>query len=76
MTGEEQISEPENRMMEITATEKNSEKELKEIRRVSDTSRATLSAPTFKLYGFEFSEEEKKVKNSEKIFEETVFKIP
>ena len=51
ITGEEeQISEPENRTMEITAAEKNSGKEWKEIRRVSETSGTKLNASPFKLY--------------------------
>ena len=46
---EEQISELEDRMVEITATEQNKKKKkgCKEMRRVSETSGTTLKAPTF-----------------------------
>ena len=46
---EEQISELEDRMVEIAATEKNKEKERKELRTVSETSGTTLDTPTFEL---------------------------
>ena len=46
---EEQISELEDRMVEITAAEQNKEKRMKRWRTVSDTSGTTLSTPTLKL---------------------------
>ena len=46
---EEQISELEDRMMEVTAAEYNKEKRMKELRTVLETSGTILNAPTFKL---------------------------
>ena len=44
---EELISELEDRVVEITATEQNKEKRMKKMRTVSDTSGTTLNTPTF-----------------------------
>ena len=44
---EDRLSEVEDRMIEINETEGKKEKELKEIRTTSDTSRTMLNAPTF-----------------------------
>ena len=46
---EERISELQDRMVEITATEKNKEKR-KKWRTVSETSGTTVSIPTLELY--------------------------
>jgi len=45
MEAEDRISEIEDRMVEINESER--KKELKEMRRISDTSRTILNAPTF-----------------------------
>ena len=47
MEAEDRISEVEDRMIEINETEGKKEKELKEIRTTSDTSRTMLNASTF-----------------------------
>ena len=44
---EDRLSEVEDRMIEINETEGKKEKELKEIRTTSDTSRTMLNASTF-----------------------------
>ena len=66
---EEQISELEGRMVEMTEAEQNKRKEVKEIRTVSETTRAALSAPTMEL---QHSREEKKKKGCEKIFQKII----
>ena len=48
LEAEDRISEIENRMVEINESERKKEKELKEMRTISETSGAILSAPTFK----------------------------
>ena len=44
---EDRISEVEDRMVEINESERKKEKELKEMRTTSETSRTILNAPTF-----------------------------
>ena len=46
---EERISDLEDKILEITATEQNKEKRMKELRTFSETSGTTLNAPTFEL---------------------------
>ena len=48
LEAEDRISEIENRMVEINESERKKEKELKEMRTISETSGAIFSAPTFK----------------------------
>ena len=48
---EEWISDLEDKIVEITTTEQNKEKECKELRTVSQTSGTTLNRPTFELQG-------------------------
>ena len=45
----EQISDLEDKIVEITAAEQNKEKRKKELRVVSETSGTKLNAPTFEL---------------------------
>ena len=47
MEAEDRISEVEDRMVEINESERKKENELKEMRTISETSRAMLNAPTF-----------------------------
>ena len=47
--GEEQISELEDRMVEITAEEQNKGKEGKELRKPSETFGTIVNTPTFEL---------------------------
>ena len=58
---EEQISELEGRMVEMTEAEQNKRKEVKEIRIVSETTRTTLSAPTMELQHSRRREEKERV---------------
>ena len=46
---DELVSDLEDSMVEISAIEQSKENKLKEMRIVSETSRTTLKAPTFKL---------------------------
>ena len=46
---EERIGDQEDKIVEITTTEQNKEKEWKELRTVSETSGTTLNAATFEL---------------------------
>ena len=59
MEAEEWTSEVEDRVLEITAMEKNKEKEWKELRKVLDTSGTTFNVPTFTSEGFQKEKRER-----------------
>ena len=46
---EEQITDLENKIVEITATEQNKEIRMKRMRTITETSGTTLNTPTFKF---------------------------
>jgi len=70
MEAEDRISEVEDRMVEINESERKKENELKEMRTISETSRAMLNAPNIRSIGI--PEEEDKKKDHEKILEEII----